>query len=1248
MPLVPRNLPEKSLVGVVLVQSDGSDDPGLSRLLVRLSRAGVTDPPVIVVDLRRPGRWWHEVSPRLVHAGGEKSGGRAAAIAAGARRLAERFAPELVLAAGEATSGLEDESLALLDDYALETARRTPAALVLPGAGSGQAVAPALLLISTAAAGRLDAELSATVEEVDGRAPVPGGGGGLGVDDLEARVRALGLAWLDLRVVRRLRENAVQPGAMPGEALARLSASLGAGPAGSERVEPRFWIDETYVPETVRHGDRARVVVRGWVVASPMPRRVLVRVDGHEALRAEVSVRRADVLASHPWLEHEACGFDLRGEIGPLAPGTHEVEWVVDGTEMKKGLGYLRVLPVHRLELTRVVVPERVAPGTRPPLLVEGRVVSSDPAPTIDARAGSRPLRVRVRAVPAPGEGRPGTLEFVASGRLETPAGAGPSTFDLEVRSIDRSDATGSTRRIEIAVEPGSGEIAIDARRIGEFDPRLGGTPIALRGLVFDARAGDRIELLARGVRLAEAELMPVESADPALPVAAFALEREALAGLDAGEHELRLELVPGSGGPSRSLAVWRQLVGRRLARARAAEARLVPLGETGRYRLVLEGELEPADLAQSLALAVDGAVRSRLGGEWLRPAEARSGAEARFHRFRFDAEMALEPGPRALEIRVRRGAEESVAWSGSVTVPEPGPAHAARVRCAELDRLLREDPAPVWSRIVLEGEVVGGGGAATAVLRLGGRRAVEARVDESGRFRLEARPEPGRLARGSLEIESGGEVWSRSPTFRAAVRPLRLPRRTVSDFASLVGRVLPGGLDALAAPPAEVLLRMLERSPGTSASLIAAISDLEARAREAERRPAAVVESETPLPDRRLSVLLACWEVPCSRHGGGVCMVNLLRHLGGRHDITLLHALAPGEEGLSEEVRPYVREILTVRREWRENAEGAEFGVPQEHARNWSPRVREVVEAELASGVYDLVNYEFNPMVLHASGARGPALGVLHEVHSFARTAVLPGSFADAEAAAVALAGVIESLHFETTLAPRSFRELAALTREEAEFLGRWLPGARVFVSSIPVDVERFAAAAASRPDGPPTFVFVGNYVHPPNREAARLLASRVAPAALALRPDLRFVIAGPNPPDELRELARSPAIEVAGFVPDLEGLLSRATAFVAPIVSGGGLRVKLLEAMAGGCAVVSTPLGLNGIPAEPGREVVRVASIEDFAGVVLRLADDPVFARRVGAAGRALVDRTFGITAQGERRERIWRAVLDAAPQR
>ena len=149
------------------------------------------------------------------------------------------------------------------------------------------------------------------------------------------------------------------------------------------------------------------------------------------------------------------------------------------------------------------------------------------------------------------------------------------------------------------------------------------------------------------------------------------------------------------------------------------------------------------------------------------------------------------------------------------------------------------------------------------------------------------------------------------------------------------------------------------------------------------------------------------------------------------------------------------------------------------------------------------------------------------------------------------------------------------------------------------------------------------------------------MAPWVLARRSDATFRLLGPHPPAELQTLARPPAVEVAGFVPDLGAELHAATAFVAPIRSGGGMRVKLLEAMAAGCPVVTTALGLNGIPAADGREALVAETDEEIAAAALRLASDPDLAARIGAAGRALVEREFGVAAMGERREQIWRTL-------
>src|SRR5690606_41950196 len=98
--------------------------------------------------------------------------------------------------------------------------------------------------------------------------------------------------------------------------------------------------------------------------------------------------------------------------------------------------------------------------------------------------------------------------------------------------------------------------------------------------------------------------------------------------------------------------------------------------------------------------------------------------------------------------------------------------------------------------------------------------------------------------------------------------------------------------------------------------------------------------------------------------------------------------------------------------------------------------------------------------------------------------------------------------------------------------------------------------------------------------------------------------------------------------------------------IRTGGGMRVKVLDAMARGAAVVTTALGANGIEAVPEREILLAESTEETVAALLALAAAPEKARAVGEAARARIESSYGIAAMGERRDRIWRAL--GAPAR
>jgi glycosyltransferase involved in cell wall biosynthesis len=120
--------------------------------------------------------------------------------------------------------------------------------------------------------------------------------------------------------------------------------------------------------------------------------------------------------------------------------------------------------------------------------------------------------------------------------------------------------------------------------------------------------------------------------------------------------------------------------------------------------------------------------------------------------------------------------------------------------------------------------------------------------------------------------------------------------------------------------------------------------------------------------------------------------------------------------------------------------------------------------------------------------------------------------------------------------------------------------------------------------------------------------------------------LVAGRDPGPELEALAAAaPRLRLLGFVPDLGPLYARAGVFVNPMRGGGGTRLKMLEAMAAGKAVVSTAIGAEGLALTPGRDVVVADGAPAFAEAVRALLADPGRAARLGQAARALVEARY-----------------------
>lgn len=181
---------------------------------------------------------------------------------------------------------------------------------------------------------------------------------------------------------------------------------------------------------------------------------------------------------------------------------------------------------------------------------------------------------------------------------------------------------------------------------------------------------------------------------------------------------------------------------------------------------------------------------------------------------------------------------------------------------------------------------------------------------------------------------------------------------------------------------------------------------------------------------------------------------------------------------------------------------------------------------------------------------------------------------------------------------------------------------------TTIPICVDTYSTLPIQPISGTFNVLHLGTMFWLPNIEGVMWFAGEVWPKIVTQVPQATFTIAGKNPPIEVQALSKVQdqngnfSIEVTGYVPDPAPYLKQAGAFIVPLLSGGGMRVKIIDAWRWGIPVVSTTIGAEGIVYQDGENILIADNPEEFSQAVIRVLHEPILAERLRTNGRRWVE--------------------------
>lgn len=380
------------------------------------------------------------------------------------------------------------------------------------------------------------------------------------------------------------------------------------------------------------------------------------------------------------------------------------------------------------------------------------------------------------------------------------------------------------------------------------------------------------------------------------------------------------------------------------------------------------------------------------------------------------------------------------------------------------------------------------------------------------------------------------------------------------------------------------------------------------------------------------MKILLICKEFPHSQViGGPIIIYNRLKYLSRNHMVSLAAFYHPGEEKHIPSVQPFCHDLRLVplppKRSRLKVFKDFFFSPvsPYFLRVHGSKQMAEIIAEMVKKDRYDFVIAEYSVMgqFIHNNPLLPPVQRIIsvHECYYLARLK----DFRHHESGMKKLKEVLnlkglKKYEFDMY---RQADKILTLTPQGKQELLDICPDLNISVVPHGVDVNHFSFSSVENEEK--SVIFVGNYLHYPNADAALYFTKEIWPDLKNRIPGIKFYIVGQAPPPEIENLSQDESIIVTGTVDEVTPYLRKGRVFICPVRLGGGFRGKILEAMSIGRPVISTSLGAEGIPVQNRENIIIADNAIDFAKGISDLMNDSKLYQKIRMNARRLIEEKY-----------------------